>query len=816
MEESIATEKEAVRQKNFLAGFSCFSKAAALIVMAVGCTVIIGWQLDNSLMKSVIYGLTAMNPGSTALAFLLGGISLLTSAARTEGRLQILGKICTGGILLIALAYFINHFMGTDNGPDQMLFRGKLDREALILGHPNRMAPNTAATFIISGLALLLMDLKVRNFWPAQFLALAGMLLGLLTFIGYTYNSLSLTGVQEFIPMALNTAICFVLLNSAILCARPERGLMAVFSSPGYGGTTIRRLLPIVVIIPGTAGWIFQFSQREGIIGGMTAFALFVLTVIVVLAALVWGLALSLEEAGRKQRIAELELQKAKEAAEHANAAKSEFLANISHELRTPMNSILGLTRLLYEEDDISREHKEMAGTAYRSADNLLYILNDILDLSKIEARELKLESIPFSLKEVVSDVIDTMTSLSSEKGLALSRAYSGETIPYVVGDPVRVGRIIMNLVSNAIKFTPAGSVNITIDCSRSGRDRVEIGIRVADTGIGIPADKLEIIFDKFSQADASTTRRFGGSGLGLNITKHLVAMMNGAISVESIAGKGSVFSVTIPFTTSEIRHAVPKQALRREILPLAHDRKPAEKIRVLLAEDHIPNQAFMKKLFQRMNIVSFDIAENGAQALETWGKNNYDLVITDCHMPEMSGFDLAMAIREKESVSGGHAPIIAMTADAMVGSRERCLNAGMDDFITKPINPDELEMILSRWFIMSEKKKKQVSAIELSNLKTFMDDEEELRNYIDMFITQSEETMKILRDNCTDGENNAWIQAAHKLKGDAAMIGAEKLRTLCEKAQGMKDSAAMDRSSIFGKILRAYEEAKDGLKQAV
>lgn len=808
--------------KNIAACCINVARICAALVIAVSLLVIGGWHFDNAAFKSVIPGMTAMNPGGTALAFLLSGLALWVYSLPEKARLRHFGRLCGAGILLIALCYFINNLLGTDWGPDQMLYREKLDREALILGHVNRMAPNTAFAFLLAGLALVLIDIKIRKIWLAHVFALIGLFIGMLTVIGYTYHSLALIGVEAFIPMALNTGLCFILLNCGILFVYPGRGLASLICSKGPGGVHARRLLPVLVLLPLLLGWAFGMAQHTGLLDEITAFSLFVVLNMFAMTGLALWRATALERNDQMQSLNRLELKKARDDAENANAAKSEFLANMSRELRTPMNSILGLTRLLYEDEDLSEGHRDMAGVVYRSADNLLDILNDLLDISKIEAGELRLESIPFSLEEIINNVLDTMAALSSQKGLSLACKYNTGDMPYLIGDPSRIGRIIMNLVSNAVKFTDRGGVTISVICEPASPDDVTIELRVSDTGIGIPGDKLTSIFDKFSQVDPSTTRRFGGTGLGLNITRHLVEMMGGQIIVESELGKGSVFIVSLPFKTTDLRPVIVKQTIHRDshsFLP-ENERRPVETVRILLAEDHLLSQAFMKKLFKRLKISDIDIVDNGRMALEAHKKNTYDLIITDCHMPEMSGFELTKNIRNLED-GGHHVPIVAMTADAMIKTRERCLATGMDDVVTKPVNPDELELVLSRWFkiVAPEPKRKgkgkeQKPAIDLTALIAFMENENELQYYIRVFIAQSDETLEIMRANSGGGENRAWTEAAHKLKGGASMIGADRLKNLCERAQDMNAATVADRQALFAEIEQAYNEIKENLAE--
>jgi PAS domain S-box-containing protein len=396
-------------------------------------------------------------------------------------------------------------------------------------------------------------------------------------------------------------------------------------------------------------------------------------------------------------------LMTAKIAAEKANQAKSEFLANMSHELRTPMNSIIGLSTILMENTPLNAEQTDMMGTVLKSSNILLNIVNDILDLSKIEAGSVTLETIPFDLKEAVNNTIDSLRPLASAKSLVLEATWNNDLKPVVVGDPVRFTRAISNLLSNAIKFTSQGSITVTFDITAVTDHDMMLNYTVTDTGIGIPEDKLDKIFEKFTQADDSTTRQFGGTGLGLAITKQLIDLMGGHISVTSKLGEGSTFSVSLKLPLSQ-------QRLNEEIITIVPttDKSGGEKhipisdARVLIAEDHMLNQILIRKIMERLGIKTFDIADDGVKALDTYFNNPYDLVIMDCHMPNLNGYDTTKAIRAHESEQHKPpVPIIAMTADAMVGTRDECLAAGMDDYVSKPINLQALHNILEQWFVL-------------------------------------------------------------------------------------------------------------------
>jgi len=375
--------------------------------------------------------------------------------------------------------------------------------------------------------------------------------------------------------------------------------------------------------------------------------------------------------------------------AESAARVKSEFLATMSHEIRTPLNGILGMTGVVLE-GPITEEKRSDLEIVQYSAESLLRIVNDVLDISKLEAGRLRIETHCFDLKEELRAVVRFRMRAAAAKGIRLCLQYGEELPTQVLGDSCRLRQVVMNMLENAIKFTARGEVTVIAERVDSGEQEFRLRISVKDTGIGISEEKQKILFQKFTQADSSTTRRFGGTGLGLAICKQLAELMNGSVGVSSMAGEGSTFWIELMLRLPEQRpcgDAVGAPESEQETASNAP-------IHVLVVEDNHINQQIMLKSLVKLGY-HVEIAGDGMEAVALYKEKSYSLILMDCQMPQMDGFEATGAIRKLEN--GRHTPIVAITASALDGDRERCFSAGMDDYITKPVRFEQLRTVVAR-----------------------------------------------------------------------------------------------------------------------
>ncbi|GEM_PF-1548610 len=496
-------------------------------------------------------------------------------------------------------------------------------------------------------------------------------------------------------------------------------------------------------------------------------------------------------------RLTETALAETGEAAKAADKAKSQFLANMSHEIRTPLNGILGMSSLLMK-SDMRDEQKDLVQAIQSSGLDLMSIVSEILDLSKIEAGKMRLERAPFHLENLLESTLRPFEHEARRKRLSLMMNLDPKVPAFLSGDSMRLKQVLNNLLGNALKFTQTGAVVLRIRNAADGAQpdatlphgHAVLRFEVEDTGIGIPSEVQDRIFQSFSQGEQAAARRYGGTGLGLFICKQIVEMMDGTIGFRTMPGKGTVFHFSIPFPlATEAESAGPPREKDRETVPAA-----ASGSRLLIVEDHPLNQKVLSGFLSQFGFTA-DTAPGGQEALKAFAREPYDMVFMDCHMPGMDGFECTRALR-RDPQPAKRPTIIGVTADAMHGTREKCLEAGMDDVITKPILTEELQRALSRWLGVANPGPAQVASplprspwVDVRHIREM---DEWIRSYDpgfwdraqDQFRGSATRLIASIREAQGAGRLRETGESAHALKGLCLMMGLSRMSEVCRQLE--------------------------------
>jgi signal transduction histidine kinase/CheY-like chemotaxis protein len=663
------------------------------MVVSLALVVLYGWITDIAIFKTLLPGRPDMK-ANAAICFLLASCSAFLALFSAERKwAHRLSAFLAIFILAYSALVLLEYAFGYDFGIDELLF---LDPNGLH-GHspPGRFSPVTALNFILFSLGILFFVLP-KNPWcrTGQTFFMLVFVNAIQSFVGMAFGISHIFGMNEFIPMAVHTSFSFTLLSSALLAFHSDQGLMERFTSPLASALMARRMMiasilvfPILKVISDAGVNNLWFNRGVAMFLQSMGGIIFMAIIVIVTAG---ALLRNEKEQALTNRMIDQnreDLKKAKEEAEAASHAKSQFLANMSHEIRTPLGIILGFSELGLESLENPQEAANYLKAINRNAHELSKLIGEILDLSKVEANKLEAEKLAFSWISLLEEVCGLLRVKAEEKGIRLHLSIEHPVPNMIESDPTRLRQILINLIGNAVKFTSRGVVQVKASARFEEKlDQYCLQIQVKDSGIGISPDQQKVLFQPFSQADNSMTRKFGGTGLGLVLSKQIAQALGGnLVLLESRPGLGSVFLCTLYSRKLEQMSLLPQKQKDVLGLNLRH-------LNLLVVDDSIDNQILIQH-YLRPTGARISVANNGLEAVNRATQDSFDLILMDIQMPVMDGFRALTELRAQ----GFAKPIVAITAHALKEEQERAFKAGFNDYLTKPISKSQLVTVLQK-----------------------------------------------------------------------------------------------------------------------
>jgi len=663
------------------------SAISSLTIAVLSICILIGWMTNNEILKGSLAAGIAVKT-NTAIAFLCSAIALALHLKEnskntlhlTEGTLGLI-------VTLIGALTLIQHFFEWNLGIDELLFSEPEGVTATT--SPNRMGPPASICFILSGISILL--LSTRRGYAAEIASKLGVLIGviaLLPSLGYLFGAKEIYGLAGYTGISLTTALLLLILSTAIISSCTGSAMLTLLQSPDAGGVLARRLLPPALFLPPLLGYVRTIGERSGLYDAALGRSLLIVAFILIFARLVWASARVLQTTD-KERLDLFESERAARSnAERANRFKDEFLATLSHELRTPLNAILGWTQLLKRKFKDNPELSSGLDIIERNSKLQAQLIADLLDMSRIISGKLRLELKQVNLAHILQAAIETIRISAEEKQITIEK-HLGETDVIVLGDPNRLQQVFWNILSNSVKFTPSGGyIVISLRVEENVAE-----VSVTDTGQGIAPELLNQIFDRFIQADSSTTRKHGGLGIGLSVVKELIGLHKGAVSAISPGpGHGSTFFVTIPLASVS---PTAQKAIE------AHDKLPSQDIslrdiRVLVVDDDSDARKVTGNILSQYHAeVSFAASAN--EALSLLKEFSPHVLVSDIGMPDLDGYHLIETIRSQKQTSEFEMPAIALTAFVREEDKAKAIKSGYQAHLSKPVDAHDLVALVSK-----------------------------------------------------------------------------------------------------------------------